>query len=141
SELFVALDAGQRQSFVSQFKFLDVEAGTTLVAQGVGSPGLFILLGGRCLVIARQSGQERCLAELSGGDVFGEMSLLGGGAALASVTATSRSFLLRADAQSFLEISMTHPTVLEHISQLREKRAALNVESLGELDHARLRLS
>lgn len=141
SELFVALDAEQRQAFVSHFKFLDVAAGTTLVAEGLRSPGLFILLGGRCLVIARKAGQERCLAELSGGDVFGEMSLLGGGAALASVTATSRSFLLRADARSFLEISMTHPTVLEHVSQLREKRAALNVEQLSELDHARLRLS
>jgi hypothetical protein len=57
------------------------------------------------------------------------------------VTATSRSFLLRADARSFLEISMTHPTVLEHVSQLREKRATLNVERLTELDHARLPLS
>lgn len=141
SELFVALDAEQRQAFVSHFKFLDVQAGTTLVAQGLRSPGLFIVLGGRCLVIARKAGQERCLAELSGGDVFGEMSLLGGGEALASVTATNRSFLLRADARSFLEISMTHPTVLEHVSDLREKRATLNVERLTELDHARLRLS
>ena len=58
SELFVALDAEQRQAFVSHFKFLDVQAGTTLVAQGLRSPGLFIVLGGRCLVIARKWGRS-----------------------------------------------------------------------------------
>jgi len=52
------------------------------------------------------------------------MSLLTRKSAAASVTAASNSLLLRLPRESFQELVVTHPQILELISELTEKRAA-----------------
>jgi CRP-like cAMP-binding protein len=52
------------------------------------------------------------------------MSLLTRKPAAATVTAVSNALLLRLPRESFQELVLTHPQILELISELTEKRAA-----------------
>ena len=62
------------------------------------------------------------LATLKDGDIFGEMSLLTRKPATATVTALSNAILLRLPRESFQELVLTHPQILELVSELTEKR-------------------
>jgi CRP-like cAMP-binding protein len=69
--------------------------------------------------------------------VFGEISLLSGAGATATITAASRVLALRMPAAVFREVAMTHPAVLAHLSELAYARtmAAGDHESVDILDH------
>jgi len=56
------------------------------------------------------------------GDVFGEMALLSRKAASASVVARRNTLVLRLPRPDCDELISTHPTVLEVLSELAERR-------------------
>jgi CRP-like cAMP-binding protein len=89
-----------------------------MVEQGAKSAGLFVLLSGAAEEVA--SGRQ--LSHLGAGDVFGEISLIAGQDATAAVVARGRCFVLFLPRAEFLEVIMTHPQVLEHLSSIAEAR-------------------
>ena len=118
SPIFSPFTALERIGLAARFEFLEIDDGLAMVEQGAKSPGLFVLLSGAAEVMA--SGQP--VSRLGAGDVFGELSLIGGQTAAAAVVARGRCFVLFLPRSDFTEVIMTHPQVLEHISGLAEAR-------------------
>jgi CRP-like cAMP-binding protein len=137
SEIFVPFAPRERQALVSRFTFLEVEAATRPIVEGRAADALYILL---CGVLEARRGDRR-LAELGAGSVVGEMSLLGGGPAVATIVALTTCWLLRLDRRAFQELIMTHPHVLACLSELADRRQQLNAAmAAGEVPYAEARL-
>jgi CRP-like cAMP-binding protein len=126
SQLFAPFTPLERLALAARFRFIEVDEGFRMVEEGGRSAGLFVLLAGEAAATA--GGQV--IAHLLPGEVFGEMSLMSGQPATASVTAGCKSFLLFLPRTDFSEVIMTHPQVLEYLSSVAEARA----QAVGRLD-------
>lgn len=74
---------------------------------------------------------EHRLATLRPGALFGEMSLLDGGAAMADVRCEGRCYALHLPRAEFLSVSNEFPSVVEFIRLLSESRRRENDRVLG----------
>ncbi len=105
-------------------------AGNKLVEEGGEGPGLFVVLSGELDVTGAGTkgapGMQMRLKRLGPGDVFGEMSLLSGAPASASVTAASDCALLFLDKEAFAAFARAHPALEERLKELASSRAAFN---------------
>jgi len=120
-ELFRLFDDAERAALSSRFELVEVDPGASLIVQGRRADGLFVVLAGRAEVW--RDGDVAALAALGPGEVFGEMSMLGGGGSMAHVRAATRVLALRMAARTFQEVIMTHPQVLAYIGELAARRA------------------
>jgi CRP-like cAMP-binding protein len=118
SPLFAPFTALERLGLAARFQYLEIDDGLAMVEQGKKSPGLFFLLSGDAEVVSG----GRPVGRLGAGDAFGEISLIAGQDAGASVVAQGRCFVLFLSRAEFSEVIMTHPQVLEHISSIAEAR-------------------
>jgi CRP-like cAMP-binding protein len=100
-----------------------------VVREGQRATGLFLLLAGQVRVT--REGAE--LARLKPGDLFGEMSMLKRGPAVASIDTESKCWVIELEQRDFQEIMMTYPQLLEFVSTLAEKRASENSDG-GRVD-------
>ncbi len=66
------------------------------------------------------------VSTLGPGDVFGEMSLLDGVPAIASVRAVRRTSLLRLPCSELTGVLERYPAVRAHLEALRDARAEIN---------------
>lgn len=118
SPLFAPFDTAERAMLTSKFRFLEVDEKVLLLEQGKKSPGLFVLLIGEAAAVV----DGRPVAHYQAGDLFGEISLIAGTQATATVVTLARSFLLHMSRTDFTEIIMTHPQVLEYLGTLAHDR-------------------
>jgi len=81
--LFADLDRRELQSLASSFKERIFEAGSTVVGEGSGGVGFFIIDEGDARVTV--AGEER--ARLGPGQYFGELALIDDGTRTATITA------------------------------------------------------
>jgi CRP-like cAMP-binding protein len=123
SPLFRPFDEAQRADLASRFTFLEIDAGTRLLAAGHRPDGLYIVLAGQFLV--RRDGAT--VAQLGPGDLIGETALLSGGAFKSDVVARGKSLALCLPAATFREVIMTHPHVLEYIGEQAEHSRRLQI--------------
>jgi cAMP-dependent protein kinase regulator len=137
SALFEPFGGDERKALASKFRFLEVDPGARLVAQGARSEGLYVILSGSAEVVRDEADAPKRLATLGPGDLFGEMSLLTGQGAVATVRGTAKSFVLMLPSSTFREVIMTHPQVLMFIGDLAdERRRKLEAIVAGEQDYA-----
>ena len=122
SPLFKDFDPSERKSIVEKFRMKQAGPGEVLIAEGRSSDGLYVVLHGAVQVSTRREGKDIELARLSEGEIFGEMSLLTRKPATATVTSAGNAILLRLPRESFQELVVTHPQILELVSELTEKR-------------------
>jgi len=118
SPIFAPFTELERIGLAARFQFLEIDEGLCIVEEGAKSPGLFVLLSGAADVMA----SGRNIGHLVEGDVFGELSLIGGQVAGANVVARGKCFVLFLPRVEFTELIMTHPQVLEHVSAVAEAR-------------------
>ena len=122
SALFRPLERGERRELATRFRARDALAGEVVIAEDARGDGLYVILAGEVEVL-----REGVLAgTLGAGDVFGEMSLLDGMPAVATVRTLRRTSLLRlppADVSAVLE---RYPAVRQHLEALRDARAEIN---------------
>jgi len=128
--LFTILSGVERRRLAAQFEFLEIDAGSLAIWQGVRSPGLFVLLSGSAEVMLDDEGEEKLLATLGPGAVFGEMSLLDGGVAAADVRCVTRSYALMLPKAVFARVAAAHPSVVEFLNLLAESRRRENANWL-----------
>lgn len=121
SPLFKDFDPSERKSIVEKFRMKQATPGEVLITEGKNSDGLYVVLHGSVQVLKRDKNPIE-LAKLKEGDVFGEMSLLTRQPATATVTSQSNSILLRLPRENFQELVLTHPQILELVSELTERR-------------------
>jgi CRP-like cAMP-binding protein len=122
SPLFRDFDPQQRKAIAEKFRMRQAAPGEMLIAEGKTSDGLYVVLHGAVQVAAARGAASVELATLKEGDIFGEMSLLTRKPATATVTAQGRSIVLRLPRESFQELVLTHPQILELVSELTEQR-------------------
>lgn len=118
SPLFAPFDDAERAMLTSKFRFLEVDEKVLLLEEGKKSPGLFVLLTGEAAAVV----DGKPVAHYQAGDLFGEISLIAGTQATATVVTLARCFLLHMSRSDFTEIIMTHPQVLEYLGTLAHDR-------------------
>jgi CRP-like cAMP-binding protein len=89
ASLFRGLNKRQLERFANRFVERDYEAGKTIVAQGKGGEGFFVIITGSTDVIrTTPDGEEIKVNQFGPGDYFGELALLDDGPRTASVVTT-----------------------------------------------------
>ncbi len=123
SRLFRPLSLSQRIDLVRRFVAHEVANQTDLIREGEPGRGLYVVLQGAVDVWKRIGDEKVLLATLKAGDVFGEMSLLDGGAAAATVTAAQRSTVLFL-ARDYVERLMESvPELAFYLTSLGDERS------------------
>jgi CRP-like cAMP-binding protein len=123
SPLFRPFNEDERVALAERFRFLEVSAGSTLLAAGARPDGLYIVLAGSFAV--RRQGVQ--LATVGPGELIGETALLSGGTLQSEVVARGKSLALCLPAADFREVIMTHPHVLEYIGEQAEHSRKLQI--------------
>jgi CRP-like cAMP-binding protein len=118
SPLFTPFSEMERVLLTSKFRFLEVDRNVRVLEQGQKVSGLFILLAGEAAAVT----DGAPVAHLQAGDVFGEIALIQGSAAMATIVTLQKSFVLHLPRSDFNEMIMTHPQVLEYLSSLAHNR-------------------
>src|SRR5215207_444007 len=121
--LFSTLPENERDSISSRAADVRIRAGEYLLLEGQ-EPAFFGLLEGRIDVLKMLSGRDQRLTTYGPGDYFGEVPLLLGAPALASLKATEPARLMRLDAQDFLEMVSQCRVLSGEISRTMATRIA-----------------
>ncbi|HYO66705.1 MAG TPA: cyclic nucleotide-binding domain-containing protein [Archangium sp.] len=121
--LFRSLSAQQREALARDFQICTRPAGALLLEQGREVDALYLLLRGKCQVLHRHpDGSQVPLRTLGEGDMFGEIALMLGLAATATVCAETPCILLRLDWGSCERHLLSDPGVCEALSRLGNER-------------------
>ena len=123
SPIFRPFDAAERAEVASRFKFLEIDAGTTLLSANKRPDGLYIVLAGRFQV--KRDGSK--VATVGPGELIGETALLSGGMFQSEVVASGKSLALCLPASDFRELIMAHPHVLEYMGEAAEHSRKLQI--------------
>lgn len=121
--LLSALTPAQREAAVRDFQLQTVPANQMLLTQGQPGEALYLILRGQCRVSHRHpDGHESQYPVLREGDLFGELSVLLGLPATATVSTFSPCTLLRLERQSVERHILVQPGVREALSRLSSER-------------------
>ncbi|MEE4356231.1 MAG: DUF4388 domain-containing protein [Desulfococcaceae bacterium] len=119
--IFRTLDLHNIRELLSFFQVKKYPSGSIIVQQGEPGKNLYIIVSGKAAV-ADQGGV--LIASLGPGEVFGEMSLLSGEAAVATVTALEAMQLLFMSGKDFRNILNRFPSLQIYLARLLSKRLA-----------------
>jgi small-conductance mechanosensitive channel/CRP-like cAMP-binding protein len=122
-DLFDPLEAADKQRLAEGLRYAPFTAGEVITRQGDQAHWLYLICEGQAQVSVRgESGQERAVAQLRAGDVFGEMALLTGAPRSATVTATTDVECYRLDKAVFQEVIEHRPELAEHMATILAQR-------------------
>ncbi len=123
SPLFLLLPEHERFELLRRFSFRALKAGEPALTEGQLSPGLFLVLAGELMVRkVDPAGGEVSLGVLREGDIAGEISLLTGLKATATVMATRKSATAFLPRESFSELLTAFPNTKGYLERLSEER-------------------
>lgn len=126
SPLFAGLSPAVVRAALAGFDLRRLAASTVVITQGTVGAGLFLVVDGELDVIARGDGGQVHIKRLAGGDVFGEMTLLGGARTSASVVCASACTLLALPRARFSALSDALPELRARLEALAEQRRTHN---------------
>lgn len=122
SALFRPLEKSERRELATRFRARDALAGEVVIAEDGRGDGLYVILAGEVEVL-----RDGIVAgTLGAGDVFGEMSLLDGVPAVATVRTLRRTSLLRLPPADLTAVLARYPAVRQHLEALRDARSEIN---------------
>jgi CRP-like cAMP-binding protein len=103
--LFDGLKPRQLEALASRFVERDYAPGATIVAQGQGGEGFFVIVSGKAEAVRERADGEKITVNTFGPtDYFGEMALLDDGLRTASVCATEQTACLVLARWDFLAV-------------------------------------
>jgi CRP-like cAMP-binding protein len=129
SPLFQQIPEAERQAILNRFSFRALQQNEKALVEGEHSPGLFLVLAGE-LVVQKEdpTGGVVSLGILREGDVAGEISLLTGLRATATVVATRKTATAFLDRASFSELLKGYPNTRTYLEGLSDRR----LKQIGE---------
>jgi CRP-like cAMP-binding protein len=130
SPLFGVLDPEERRALAGEFQVRQVNAGGVVVRQGEPAQALHVVMAGQFSVEVR--GHQQPVSTLQAGDVFGELSLLGASAALATVRAERRGWLLALPRERFHHVVIPRPPLMAYLADLGQRRERRLAELVTE---------
>jgi CRP-like cAMP-binding protein len=119
SPLFSCLSARDRETVRPFFRFLEVDPGSRLIEAGGRPPGLLVLLAGKAEAIR---GDAR-LGVLVPGDMAGEMSLVTGAPANATVRAIDKVLAVEFPAPALQKILRARPEARAYVERVARSRS------------------
>lgn len=119
SPLFSSLGPQDQKAVHPYFRFLEVEAGAELIRHGSEPEGLVVILAGRAEAVEADGHR---LGLLVPGDVAGEMSLLTGEPARATVRALDKLFALEFPKRALKKILDARPQVRAYVETVIARR-------------------
>jgi len=120
---FKPLPEDRRSQLLSRFKPMRAESGERIITEGQRAGGLYLIVLGSVEILKRVSEKRMVLlATLGEGAYFGEMSLLKGGVANASVTATGPAELAVLPPRDFYEIVASNPVLWDEVRREANRR-------------------
>jgi cAMP-dependent protein kinase regulator len=120
---FRPLEPAARMALLAHFQFTRVEAGARVIQEGERAGGFYLIVLGTVEITKRVSEKRQVLlATLDEGNYFGEMSLLRGDVARASVTATGAAELAVLPAKNFYALVANHPILWDQVRQEAHRR-------------------
>jgi len=129
--LFTHLETSHRGPVLQRFRGRIVPQGERVIAEGTPSPGLFLVLSGEFSVTKKDpSGEPVALRVLGDGEVFGEISLLSGGPASATVAAVRKSAVAFLPREAYDELVESYPQIEDFLVQLSQKRLSANAAAV-----------
>ena len=126
---FSALSPEERAEVVLRFRPRRFGRGATIIEEGASGGGLYLILVGEVEVF--RSSATAQLARLGEGSYFGEMSLLSGGLASATVRATRLCETVQLPPRDFYEIVSRHPVLWDQLRVEATRRELTNVAILA----------
>lgn len=122
SPLFRPFSPQQRLDLARRFTGHDVAPGTEIIREGDAGRGLYVVLSGEVEVVKGEEPFETTLATLRGGDVFGEIALVRGTPATATVRAARPSTILFLAREYFDRLINALPQMRAFFEDLTEER-------------------
>jgi CRP-like cAMP-binding protein len=122
SPLFRPFSPPQRVDLARRFTGHDVTPGTELIREGDPGRGLYVVLSGEVEVVKGDEPFETTLATLRSGDVFGEIALVRGTPATATVRAARQSVVLFLAREYFERLMAALPELRAFFETLTEER-------------------
>lgn len=133
SPLFEDMTDEEREALVQQMELQTFDEGDIVITEGEQGSSLYVIVSGEVKVYTRgPKGESFYLATLGAGDFFGEVSVLTGKPRTATITASTRSELLRLDKEKLDTVVAQHPRVHEILEQFYRRRANQTVEAMIE---------
>lgn len=130
--IFDDMSLDEREEVLSLFEHEHYPAGETILREGLSIQILWIIVSGQCSVIkSTGDGDDRVLAELEQGAVFGEMSFFCPAPHSASVRATTEVEVLRLSRERFEELAQRSPRCAFKIAA---NTASVIAERLRKMD-------
>jgi CRP-like cAMP-binding protein len=129
SPLFQQIPENDRARLLQRFTFRALAPSEAVLVEGEHSPGLFLVLAGE-LVVQKDdpSGGKVTLGILREGDVAGEISLLTGLRATATVVATRKTATAFLERSAFSELMKQFPDTRTYLEGLSDRR----LKQIGE---------
>lgn len=121
--LFATVPEPERESIATRAADVHVATGDWLIREGE-APAFFVLLGGRLEVLKVVSGHEQRLAIYQPGDYFGEVPLLLGTTAVASLRALEPVRVARLDPTDFHELIVGCPALSTELLRTMARRVS-----------------
>lgn len=121
-EPFSRLDAAARAEIAGEFQLLDVPRGRLLIEEGETSQTLYVVVTGRFSVATRSSRQK--VAEITAGQMIGEISFFAGGVRTASVRAERDSLVLALSKSGFEALASRMPELWPEVARTLAGRLA-----------------
>ncbi len=123
SDLFRALSSNAIERIVDQFELMRFSKDTVVIQKGQKGEGFYVIKAGRVRVgVPRKDGTEIPLAILRKSDCFGEMSLLTGNPAAASITSLDDLELLCLSEEHFNDILLEYPVLNRYFHRILSER-------------------
>jgi CRP-like cAMP-binding protein len=133
SPLFQAVSPEDRRAVLARFAIKRIIEGETIIEEGRPGTGFYIILVGEVAVSClADDGTEVPLGKLSEGDYFGEISLLTGTAAEATVRANAITEVLTLGANDFYDLASAHPEIWAEVQGEAERRQRDTAARLAE---------
>ena len=117
--LFNSVDKEQLAKLANWFHVQNANEGVRLVGEGPPGYTFFVLVEGTAAVTS----EDQTLTELTAGDFFGEVAILGDGRRTATVTSTTPVRLLVLFGTEFRQLEAAHPEIAPRIAEAMQARA------------------
>jgi CRP-like cAMP-binding protein len=129
--IFQPLSPERKAAVVAAFAVRTVAPDVTLCLQGQPGTGLHVILRGRCRASHTEpSGTELTYPDMTEGDLFGELSLLGSRPVTATVRAVTSCVLLHMPADEVKRLVLADPVAAGAIKKIGAERLGRTFEML-----------
>ncbi len=135
SPLFAIIPEADRLELLTRFDFKALAAGEQAISEGAPVTGLVLVLAGE-LVVQKEDGEGGLvsLSILREGDIAGEIALLKGLRATATVAASRKTAVAILGRTAFEALIKQHPKIREYLDGLGDRRLKMIGEAMRPLE-------